>query len=453
MKRVQNTRKYKNSLITDRISIPPVNDRELELDVLYSLVMIVENAYKTARLSVDDFYHEDTREIFNALSEMYQATNTVDLSILPSKLKNLDCFLNITSRNILASQIDNHIQRLREITNLRKIQDIAFKATIAAREGKKFSEVKAWQINELENIRPAKEQSDSQISDIENRYDDYIQRKEQPIIKTGYPKLDWVISGFVNGSLNVIASAQGLGKTTLALNIVRHICSKLNKKVLYVSLEMTYLALYGKLISAISGISFSEVMAGRARLENDWTDFTSTQWAKVNDARAQVYEWQLYFCGEQETDTTEIASRVKEIGGVDIVFIDYLQLLRPQNPGGSIYETTSAISRELKMLAMKFDIPFVVINSINRDYASRSDFKPHISDLRNSGQLEYDADLVLLLHRPAAFREAKPGEKEIEFKHKSELIIAKNRLGEANIEIDFYFDGEKGLFREMLKSG
>ena len=103
------------------------------------------------------------------------------------------------------------------------------------------------------------------------------------------------------------------------------------------------------------------------------------------------------------------------------------------------------------MLAMKYNIPFVVINSINRDYSNRSDYKPHISDLRNSGQLEFDADMVLLLHRPAMFREARNGENPHEFKHHAEVIIAKNRLGEANIEMDFYFDGTSGLFREVVK--
>jgi replicative DNA helicase len=103
------------------------------------------------------------------------------------------------------------------------------------------------------------------------------------------------------------------------------------------------------------------------------------------------------------------------------------------------------------MLAMKFDIPFVVINSINREYSQRTDFKPHISDLRNSGQLEFDADLVLLLHRPSVFREPKNGENKEEFEHLANLIIAKNRLGEANIELDYHFDGERGRFKEMEK--
>jgi replicative DNA helicase len=102
---------------------------------------------------------------------------------------------------------------------------------------------------------------------------------------------------------------------------------------------------------------------------------------------------------------------------------------------------------------MKSDIPVVAINSINRDYSDRKDFRPHISDLRNSGQLEYDADLVLLLHRPAMFGQAKEGESKEEFKHKAELIIAKNRLGEANFEIGYFFDGEKCLFMEMVKDG
>ena len=159
----------------------------------------------------------------------------------------------------------------------------------------------------------------------------------------------------------------------------------------------------------------------------------------------------MHFLGEKEINTADIKAEIKELRNIDVIFIDYLQLLKPTFPGKSLYESTSNISRELKVLAMEFNIPFVVINSINRDYSNRNDYKPHISDLRNSGQLEYDADLVLMLHRPSMFREAdtSKGEDKKTFENKAELIIAKNRFGESNLEIDFYFDGAKSSFKEQ----
>lgn len=448
--KVRNIRKF-NALPTDRIAIPPVYDRELELDVLYSLTQISENAYKVNRLSEDDFYFEGTKELFIVFKEMVTASGSVDVSMLPVKLKNLDCYLSLFNRSVLATQIDIHMERLREISNLRKLQDIAYKVTVACVEGRKFTDIKAWQNSELEKVKPIRQKEDNCISALDDKYEQYLSKKEQPRVMSGFPKLDWVTGGFLNGTLNVIASAQGIGKTTFALNCVKHICQKLGKKVLYVSLEMSNLSLYGKLISTLSGISFAEVMAGKSRTGDSWQDLESEQWKKIHDARAKIYDWKLIFMGETDTDTSTILDTIKETGDIEIVFIDYLQLLKPSLSGHSIYETTSAISRELKAIAMKFDIPVVALNSINRDYADRKDFKPYISDLRNSGQLEYDADLVLLLHRPAMFRKAKNDENEEKFKHKAELIIAKNRLGESNYEIEYYFNGEKCLFKEVVK--
>jgi len=447
--KVQNIKRF-NALPTNMISVPPVYDRELELDVLYSLTQISENSYKVNRLSQEDFYFEDTKELFEEFKDMVTISGNADISILPIKLKKYDCYLSLFNRSVLTTQIDIHIEKLREIANLRKLQDIAYRTTVSCAEGRRFTEIKSWQISEIEKLRPPRQKEDNAIAVLDDKYEEYISKKEQPRILSGFPKLDWVTGGFLNGTLNVIASAQGIGKTTFALNCVKHICQKIKKKTLYVSLEMSYLSLYGKLISSLSGISFAEVMAGKSKKSDNWQEFDSDQWKKIHDARAKIYDWQLLFIGETDTDTNGIAETIKEYGDIDIVFIDYLQLLKPSAPGHSIYETTSAISRELKSIAMKFEIPVIAITSINRDYSDRKDFKPHIADLRNSGQLEYDADLVLLLNRPAVFRKAKTDENEEEFKHKVELVIAKNRLGEANFEIDYYFDGEKCLFMETL---
>jgi len=437
------------TLTTSRMTATAIKDRELELDVLSTLVIDTASAYKINHLVDDDFYFEDTREIYLILKELVSSTGLADPTLLPNRLKDKKCYLSLFNRYTLSTQLDYHINRLRELSNLRKIQSIAYEATVQASEGREFKEIKAWQISELEKLR-VKDKGTSQVSELEGKYDDYLSKRDQPRVETGFRKLDYITNGFLNGSLNVIASAQGIGKTTIALNMVRHICERQNKKVLYISLEMSYLSLYGKFISLLSGLSFSEIMSGRARTSGGWKELEDWQWKEINNSRAKVYEWPVTFMGEEETGTADIGSKLKEIGDIDIVFVDYLQLLKPSK-SGSIYETTSATSRELKMLAMKFDIPFVVINSINREYSQRTDFKPHISDLRNSGQLEFDADLVLLLHRPSVFREPKNGENKEEFEHLANLIIAKNRLGEANIELDYHFDGERGRFKEMEK--
>ena len=236
--------------------------------------------------------------------------------------------------------------------------------------------------------------------------------------------------------------------TTMMINLLTYACGKLDKKVLYIPLEMSYLSLQAKIISNISGVEFSKMMFRMTELNND-------EWTKIHNARATISKFKISRLGQGNISTYDIRTRLKEEKDIDMVMIDYMQLLKPVLNGRSQYETISNISREIKILANEFNIPFVVISSINRDYSDRADYAPHISDLRGSGTIEFDADLVLLLHRLSAFREhdIKKGEIESEFKHRAELIIAKNRFGESNLKIELYFDGGKSLLKEMVKKG
>ncbi|WP_406607523.1 DnaB-like helicase C-terminal domain-containing protein, partial [Candidatus Infernicultor aquiphilus] len=185
--------------------------------------------------------------------------------------------------------------------------------------------------------------------------------------------------------------------------------------------------LYTKLISCISGISFSKMMF-------DMKSLNINEWKEINNTRAKIEQFKLLKLGEEEIKTSDIRAKIKEEKDIDIVMIDYLQLLKPADKGKTMYETISNISNELKILSSEANIPFIVIASINRDYADRRKKIPDISDIRGSGEIEYDADLVLLLYREAAFRKAKDTENEKEFEHKGELIIAKNRYGESNLK-------------------
>ena len=181
------------------------------------------------------------------------------------------------------------------------------------------------------------------------------------------------------------------------------------------------------------------------------TSITNDEWKAINDARAKVSKFKISWLGQEEVKTSDIKSALKEENDIDVVMIDYMQLLKPASQGRTPYEITTNISKELKILSGEFNIPFIVIASINRDYSDRTDYTPHISDIRNSGSVEYDADLVLLLHRESAFRDYNENKdvSEFEFKHKAELIIAKNRFGESNLRIPIFFDGAKSLMREL----
>jgi replicative DNA helicase len=247
----------------------------------------------------------------------------------------------------------------------------------------------------------------------------------------------------MEGSLNILASAQGIGKTTFVMNMLPSICEKQGKKVLFVSLEMTFMALHAKLVSLLSGVPFSKMMY-------DMQTLTTDEWISINNARARAYGYHIYRMGEKQVSTIDIRAKLKALKDVDIVILDYLQLVKPIIKSTSMYEIITNISRELKMIAAEANIPFIVIASINRDYSDRGDYRPHISDIRGSGNIEYDADMVLLLHRDSAFREYNPSKDadEYAFNHSADITVAKNRFGEANLRIDLFFDGAKSIMRE-----
>ena len=438
---LQNYIKKSKALATGVINTVPVFDKELELNVLANIAFNLKLQPKINILIPEDFYSLNNKEIYKHFSEMFNKKNVIELSAI-SKNINLTSLFN-RQYGILSSQFNSQIERLKELTSKRVLQDIAYKTTVMISEEKDIKEIKDYYENEMSKI---KLYSDKEITneEIDEKLEEYLTQGKMPIIKTGFPKLDEAIGGFMNGTYSIIASAQSVGKTSFLINLLIYICNKLNKKILFASLETNFLALNMRIISNISGVPFSKMVFEPKKLNDD-------EWKKINNARAKLSKFRICWMGQKEISISDIRIKLKEKGNIDIVMIDYLRLLKSISPGKSLYETATNTSRELKILASEFDIPFVVVASINRDYSDRIDYMPHISDLRDSGNIEYDADLVLLLNRESAFREYKQGKdsNEFEFKHKAELIIAKGRFCESNLKISMFFDGSKSLIREV----
>ena len=451
---IKNQEKYKK-LTTDRLIKEVPNDRELEIDILASLAFTPKEQSRIEFLSIEDFYSLDTKKIYTAFIDMYKSNKVIDISTVKKDTKKTTAYLILFNRNIavLSSQLDLQIQRLKEISNSRRLQEISYKATIMIQEGEKFNNVRDWQTTQLESIEQGEQNIKTLYEEVDDKFVGNLLSEKSPSIKTGFSELDWNTGGITEGSLNIIGAAQGVGKTMMAINFIRYMCGSLKKNVLYVDVETNRKSMYEKIISRLTGYSYIEIKEGKKRKDNNWVKFNTGDWSIIHNARAEAKEYKFYYLGEREISTTDIKLRVKKIGGIDVVFVDYLQLLKPAISGKSIYEKTSNISRELKILSIELGIPFIVIASINRDYADRGDCRPHISDMRNSGQLEYDADLVLLLHRQTIFKEydeKKDGDRRV-FEHKMEVIIAKNRGGESNLTIDLFFNGNKSLITETIK--
>ena len=420
----------------------PIHDTDLELDVLATIAFAPKVQYKILQLKDEDFYGVDTKEIYNAFFKMFEESNTIDVSLIEDK----KIMLKITNRQstTISLQLEGRIRKLKEISGKRKVQRIAYDLTVMVGSGKDLSEIRDVG---AEIVRVGEDNiKDITTEVVDDKLEEYMTRETDPAIKTGFPRLDSATGGFMGGTLNILASAQGVGKTTFVINLLSHICGKLNKKVLFISLEMSFMSLHAKVVSTLSGVPYSKMMYGMKNLTED-------EWKSIHKARAKISKYLVYRLGEKEITTSDIRAKVKALRNVDIVIVDYLQLVKPSTRSHTMYEKITNISRELKIIASESNVPFVVVASINRDYSDRGDYRPHISDIRGSGNIEYDADMVLLLHRDSAFRDYNhtKDKDEYTFIHSADITIAKNRFGEGSLRIELYFDGEKSLIREMAK--
>ena len=430
-------------LTTDKLSTLAVFDRDLELDTLACIVYNTNNYSKVMLLEEDDFYVLENKELFQAIRDCYKKEKVINLPTLSQSVKKYEGFLKLAGIRdyVITSQVTINIKKLKGLKASRKIQDLSYQATLKTQQGDNPLEIKSWLGRGIEKINSDYEKKEITISELEDSFDKMINQADADPITSGFPRLDRKMGGFEKGKMTIIAAAQGVGKTTMALNLLHHFCGKLDKTVLYVSLEMTFKTLYLMSVSRASGVPYFKIMYRRDEISDG-------EWAAINNARAKVSQFKQIRMGEEEISTDDIKYKIKE-ENPDIVIIDYLQRIKSRQRFTNEYEKLTNISNELATLKNELDVPLIVIASINRKYADRDDKTPRVSDIRGSGTIEYDADTVLLLHRDSAFGAYTGTGDKNKYNHGGKLYIAKQRFGESNKMIDIYFDGAKVLMREM----
>lgn len=254
------------------------------------------------------------------------------------------------------------------------------------------------------------------------------------LIRTGFKNIDSKIKGFKPGDLIVVAGRPGMGKTTWALNIATNNILK-DKNVLVFSLEMTNEQLVKKIISAESGISMDALISG---------EMTQKEWMKFHETKQKLGNTGLYVYDKSPITIETLINKTKAIQSiidVDLIVVDYLQLLMTTNkaPSNSDSRTASMtyISNLLKGLAKEISCPLISLSQLNRGVEARTDKRPVLSDLRDSGSIEQDADMVIMLYRQEYYDSLDTG--------LAEVIIRKNRLGETG-EFELGFEGHRSRF-------
>jgi replicative DNA helicase len=259
--------------------------------------------------------------------------------------------------------------------------------------------------------------------------------KEGIEVPTGFRELDDVTNGFQPGQLVLIAARPGLGKSTLALDIAR--ASALRSKVptVFFSLEMSASEISQRLLSAETSVPLSQIR--KAKLLN------ADSWKRINSVQAGIGETPLYIDDSPNLTLSEIRAkcrRLKAQRGIKLVIIDYLQLLTSGKKVESRQQEVSEFSRALKLLAKELEVPIVALSQLNRGPEQTQDKRPLLSHLRESGSLEQDADIVLLLHRE---RQLEQGQNT----NDAEILIAKHRNGEMR-DVKVIFEGHYSRFSD-----
>jgi replicative DNA helicase len=266
----------------------------------------------------------------------------------------------------------------------------------------------------------AKEVANTVLEFIDQR------RKAERLItglSTGFLDLDRLTAGFQPGDLVVVAARPGMGKSSFMLSIAWHLALNENMPLAIFSLEMSKEQLMLRLFSMLSGVPLQNLRQGYVR-DDDWE--------KVVDAALKISSKDIYIDDNPNLTTTELrikSRKLKQEKGIGIIFVDYLQLLGVPYRRSSRQEEVAEISKSLKALAKELNIPVVALAQLSRQVEHRSDKRPQLADLRESGQIEQDADLIIFIHRPEYYKKYPPPEEE----GLAEIIVAKQRQGPTGI--------------------
>ena len=432
------------------IKLPPQN-LEAEKSVLGSILIDPEAMYKvTEILSHHDFYDKTNALLFESCMELFSSQKAVDVLTLSSILKKkkklstiggVKSLSEIVSSVPTSAHVEEYARLVKETSLRRRIISLSTKL-----EKKSYEET-----NELTDLLNEAEKSLIQISETSSKSDfvhistlleEAFERAEELNqnpgsvrgVPTGFSYLDNLLGGLQNSDLIILAARPSVGKTAFQLDIARHAAVSAKKTIAIFSLEMSNAQLMDRILSMQVGVGLWDLRTGRIKDE---------YFPKISDAMGMLSETNLYIDDTPGINILEVRSKARKLKlekGLDLVIVDYLQLVVGNNREGRVQEV-SEISRFLKGIARELDVPVLALSQLSRAIEQRSDGNPMLSDLRDSGSIEQDADIVIFLSRIGG---------DAENSDNRTLTVAKHRNGPTG-SVELFFVKEQARFRELDK--
>lgn len=410
-------------------------------------------------LNKDLFYLDANQKIFEAIKTLREKLVSIDMTTVTEELENkkqlkqiggIEYLTEIINFVPTAANIDEYIRIVEEKAILRKLIEEATEiVTSGYNQEEDISEVLDNAEKKILNVVKTKKGTEFRsIQDVLLKTQSDLEKLSQQKgeitgIPTGFYDLDKVTSGLHENELIIIAARPAMGKTAFALNLATNIAMNTDKTVALFNMEMSGEQLAMRMLSSVGQIEANKLRSGK--LEHH-------DWKKFNEAMSRLAETKLFIDDTAGMTISEIKAKCRRLynseGGLGIVIIDYLQLISGSaRYAGNRQQEVSEISRSLKTLAMELNIPVIALAQLSRTVEGREDKRPLLSDLRESGSIEQDADIVAFLYREDYYT------KQIsidENTSKSEFIIAKNRSGPTTT-VDLIFRRNVSTFVNMLK--
>ena len=395
------------------------------------------------------FYQSNNSMIYAAMLDMFTLGQPVDFVTVLEQLKQNDSFDESTGKVYLMqlaqivpsiSNVESYAKIVRDKYDVRTLilaaREILEDASQGAADASTLldsAEQRIFDIRRGKNMQGLQPLNEVIIETFDRL--DRLNSPDRDLYKgipTGIRELDDTITGLNRSDLIILAARPGMGKTSFALNIARHAAVTAQKRVAFFSLEMAREQLASRLLSTESLVSGTKLRTG---------ELNDGEWARLIEGGDILSKASIYLDDNSSITVPEMKAKIRRLKNVDLVIIDYLQLMNSAKRIDNRVQEISEITRNLKIMAKELNIPVIALSQLARGSEKRTEHRPVLSDLRDSGSIEQDADIVLFLYRENYYQNDADAPKEDEDMNSGECIVAKNRHGEIKT-VPLHWQGE-----------
>ena len=451
--------------INELQKIPPQN-LEAEMSLLGSVLIDKDAMIKIAdEVDEDDFYKNSHRTIFETVTEIYNKNEPVDVLTIGNRLEEKGVLEKIGGRSYLtslsntvptSSHIEQYAKIVRRKSTLRKLLSAATEITKLGYK-EEADDVEGLLDQAQQELYGVTEKHLKQTftpirSVLSNAFEriDELHREKGKLrgVSTGFKQLDNLLAGLQNSDLVILAARPSVGKTSLALDIARHAGVRGNVAVGLFSLEMSKEQLVDRMLCAEADVDLWKMRTGNLSDRPDSQDFP-----RIGHAMGVLSEAPIYIDDSPGNNVMQIktkARRLKAEHGLGLIIVDYLQLMDSHNKRNSDnrVQEVAEMSRNLKGIARELDVPVLALSQLSRSVESRNPAIPKLSDLRDSGSIEQDADVVMFIYRKSSDRNYREEDIPPDELNIGEIHVAKHRNGPTGV-VKLFFDGTRASYKNL----